>query len=50
VMIMSKLGKVIRFVAGEVPPKEGVVQGVNCMSLRADVCRLLLASPPVEEQ
>lgn len=32
----SALGKVIRFQADEIPPKEGVVQGVNCMSLRAD--------------
>jgi DNA gyrase subunit A len=34
--IISKLGKIIRFQAGEVPAKEGVVQGVNCMALRAD--------------
>lgn len=33
---ISRLGKVIRFQAAEVPPKEGVVQGVNCMALRAD--------------
>jgi DNA gyrase subunit A len=36
--VISRLGKLIRFQAGEVPPKEGVVQGVNCMSLRADEC------------
>jgi DNA gyrase subunit A len=36
IFIISKLGKIIRFSAGEIPPKEGVVQGVNCMSLRAD--------------
>ena len=35
---ISRLGKIIRFQAAEVPPKEGVVQGVNCMSLRADEC------------
>jgi DNA gyrase subunit A len=35
---ISRLGKIIRFQANEVPPKEGVVQGVNCMSLRADEC------------
>jgi len=34
--IISKLGKIIRFKAGEVPPKEGVVQGVNCIALRSD--------------
>jgi hypothetical protein len=30
------LGKIIRFRANEVPPKEGPVQGVNCMTLRSD--------------
>lgn len=34
--IISGLSKMIRFPAGEVPVKEGVVQGVNCMILRAD--------------
>lgn len=34
--VISKLGKIIRFQAVEVPAKEGVVQGVNCMALRAD--------------
>jgi DNA gyrase subunit A len=34
--IISRLSKIIRFRASEVPPKEGVVQGVNCMALRAD--------------
>jgi DNA gyrase subunit A len=36
VFIISKLGKIIRFPAAEVPEKEGVVQGVHCMSFRAD--------------
>lgn len=36
VFVVSRLSKVIRFPATEVPPKQGVVQGVNCMSLRAD--------------
>jgi DNA gyrase subunit A len=36
VFIISRLGKLIRFAADEIPAKEGVVQGVNCMSLRAD--------------
>jgi DNA gyrase subunit A len=35
---ISRLGKIIRFRADEVPPKEGPVQGVNCMALRADQC------------
>ena len=36
IFIISRLGKIIRFRAAEVPAKEGVVQGVNCMALRAD--------------
>jgi len=36
VFIISRLSKLIRFKANEIPPKEGVVQGVNCMALRAD--------------
>lgn len=36
IFLVSRLGKMIRFRAAEVPAKEGVVQGVNCMSLRAD--------------
>ncbi len=43
--IISRLGKIIRFAAAEVPPKEGVVQGVNCMALRADECVALAVSP-----
>lgn len=42
---ISRLSKIIRFQAAEVPPKEGVVQGVNCMSLRADECIALAGSP-----
>lgn len=38
VFILSRLCKIIRFKAGEIPAKEGVVQGVNCMALRADQC------------
>ena len=36
IFIISRLGKIIRFQAVEVPAKEGLVQGVNCMELRAD--------------
>jgi DNA gyrase subunit A len=36
IFIISRLSKLIRFAAADVPPKEGVVQGVNCISLRAD--------------
>lgn len=42
--IISALGKIIRFQADEVPAKEGVVQGVNCMALRADSCVAMTAS------
>lgn len=44
-LILSRLGKVIRFAAAEVPPKEGVVQGVNCMNLRADECVAVAVLP-----
>ncbi len=45
--ILSQLGKVIRFPASEVPPTEGVVQGVNCMGLRGDEVVALLRSGPI---
>ena len=38
VAIISRLGKIIRFPADEIPEKSGPVQGVNCMALRADEC------------
>ncbi len=44
VFIISKLSKIIRFPASEIPPKEGVVQGVNCISLRADEVAALTVS------
>jgi len=36
IFVISHLSKTIRFQAFEIPPKAGVVQGVNCMSLRSD--------------
>ncbi len=36
IFLISRLSKIIRFKANEIPAKEGVVQGVNCMALRAD--------------
>jgi DNA gyrase subunit A len=43
-LAITRQGKIIRFAADEVPSKAGVVQGVNCVNLRADevaaVCRL----------
>lgn len=44
VFIISRLCKMIRFKANEIPPKEGVVQGVNCMSLRSDESVVLVAT------
>ena len=44
--VISRLRKIIRFPAAEVPVKEGVVQGVACMSLRADETVALVASQP----
>lgn len=44
VFVISQLGKIIRFQAGEVPAKEGVVQGVNCMNLRSDLCTAFAVS------
>lgn len=44
VFAMSRLGKIIRFAVADIPAKEGVVQGVNCMSLRADDVVALTAS------
>ena len=37
IFILAQTGKMIRFQASEVPPKTGVVQGVNCMGVRNDV-------------
>lgn len=45
--IITRLGKIIRFPSSEVPETEGVVQGVNCMGLRADEVVAVLKSGPV---
>jgi len=45
--ITSRLNKIIRFQASEVPPKAGVVQGVNCISLRGDAVTAVARSIPV---
>jgi DNA gyrase subunit A len=47
IFILSRLGKIIRFPSDEVPLTEGVVQGVNCMSFRADEAVALLKSGPI---
>ena len=41
---ISRLSKIIRFKAAEVPAKDSVVQGVICMSLRSDDCVALAAA------
>ena len=47
VFIISEQSKMIRFAAAEIPPKEGVVQGVNCMALRHDeVAALTVCAQP----
>jgi len=46
VFIISRLGKIIRFRADETPAKEGVVQGVNCMSFRADEATAVVTCTP----
>ena len=43
--IISRLGKLIRFAADEIPAKEGVVQGVACMALRADEAAAVVVTP-----
>jgi DNA gyrase subunit A len=45
IFAISRLGKIIRFTAAEVPAKEGVVQGVHCMTLRADETVALAVTP-----
>ncbi len=45
IFIISHLSKIIRFDVSEVPEKEGVVQGVICMSLRADETVAAVFSP-----
>jgi DNA gyrase subunit A len=44
--IISRLSKIIRARAVEVPAKEDAVQGVNCMALRADETMAVISSPP----
>lgn len=44
IFMLSSQGKLIRYNGDEVPPKEGVVQGVNCMALRADTVAAALVT------
>lgn len=45
IFIISRLSKVIRFQVSEVPPKVGVVQGINCMTFRGDEAVTAVISP-----
>jgi len=45
--IISRLSKIIRFKATEVPSKEGVVQGVHCIALRADEAAAMTSGRPI---
>ena len=45
--IISRLSKIIRSRASEIPAKEDAVQGVNCMALRADETVAVIGSLPV---
>jgi DNA gyrase subunit A len=47
IFAISRLGKIIRFPADEVSSTEGVVQGVNCMGLRADEVVAVLKAGPI---
>jgi DNA gyrase/topoisomerase IV subunit A len=47
--IISQLSKIIRFTVAEAPPKEGVVQGVNCIALRNDAATAVMRSAPPSE-
>ncbi len=44
IFLISRLSKIIRFMADETPAKESTVQGVNCMMLRSDEVRALLTT------
>ena len=44
IFAVSGLGKIVRFAVNETPAKEGVVQGVNCMTLRNDECTAVAAA------
>ncbi len=47
IFLVSQGSKIIRFMAAEVPGKEAVVQGVNCMALRADEVVALEVTPTI---
>jgi DNA gyrase subunit A len=44
IFLITRLGKMIRFRADEVPPTEGVIQGVHCITMRSDEVTALTRS------
>ena len=46
IFLISRLSKIIRFQANEVPATEGVVQGVNCITFRADETTAMVRAIP----
>lgn len=44
--LITRLGKIIRFMANEVPASDSPVQGVSCIALRSDVVTALLKINP----
>jgi len=47
IFIISTLSKIIRFRVEDIPPKDGIVQGVICISLRADEPIAAINNPTV---
>jgi DNA gyrase subunit A len=45
IFVITRLGKIIRFQADEIPATEGTVQGVNCISMRQDEVASFVRSP-----
>lgn len=45
IFVITRQSKIIRFGAAEVPAKTGVVQGVNCISLRGDKAVAVTSCP-----
>jgi len=44
IFIITRLGKMIRFQADEIPPTDSAVQGVNCVSMRSDEVSAFITS------
>lgn len=49
-VILSRQSKIIRFSVDDIPVKDGVVQGVNCMALRSDEVVAALVCPPYDRR